>query len=155
MSDEFQHLDEDLQRVEERLLRVRPARMPLPYEEGLMNLSRAGGRSRQTWAVWALAASFAFASLVGWMSLEHAPDEAQRAAVDPTNGGMAVADVLEMTDVLNAEEAGTAPATDGIYRIMKVTLVHRTLEVSEGAVDARVISERTSHQFVALPLEIF
>ena len=63
--------------------------------------------------------------------------------------------VVEVTDVVGAEDAGTAPSDEGLYRIVRVMLVHRTVERDVEADGLRVISEQTSEQYVAVPLEIF
>jgi hypothetical protein len=63
--------------------------------------------------------------------------------------------LVEVTDVVGAEDAGTAPSEEGLYRIVRVMLVHRTVERDVEADGLRVISEQTSEQYVAVPLEIF
>ena len=63
--------------------------------------------------------------------------------------------LVEMTDVVGAEDAGTAPSDGGLYRIVRVMLVHRMVEKGVEAQIPRVISEEISEQYVAVPIEIF
>lgn len=63
--------------------------------------------------------------------------------------------LVEMTDVVGAEDVGTVPSDEGLYQIVRVMLVHRTVERGVEADVLRVISEQTSEQYVAVPLEIF
>jgi hypothetical protein len=76
--------------------------------------------------------------------------EVVNAAVNTADDGL-----VEVTDVVGAEDAGTAPSEEGLYRIVRVMLVHRTVERGVEADAERVISEQTSEQYVAVPLEIF
>jgi hypothetical protein len=76
--------------------------------------------------------------------------EVVNAAVNTADDGL-----VEVTDVVGAEDAGTAPSEEGLYRIVRVMLVHRTVERDVEADGLRVISEQTSEQYVAVPLEIF
>jgi hypothetical protein len=63
--------------------------------------------------------------------------------------------VVETTDVVGMQDAGTTPTQGGAYRIVLVTFVHRMWDAAESASGGKMLSERTSQSYLAVPLEIF
>lgn len=56
--------------------------------------------------------------------------------------------------LLRVEHAGTAESTERTYQIVRLTILHQLWGDAEG-LTPRLLSEDTSEQFVALPLEVF
>ena len=141
--------------------------LPAPLPEGFLSQMEERVAARKAWSFvrlgWVAAAALLITGCwIGFQTMERS-GEGGFSSVPEVSLGMPVSSVLtvaddglvETTDVIGAEDAGTVPSDEGLYRIVRVTLVHRTVGQTMEAELPRVISEETSEQYVAVPLEIF
>jgi hypothetical protein len=154
---------EGLSAFEERLRGCLPGPLPDGFVAALESRGVARGsvwRVRGGWLAVAalLVAGFWFGTgFLDWLNrggVKPMPNTVSAATESPTEES-GESGLVEMTDVIAAEDAGTAPSDGGLYRIVRVMLVHRTVEKGVEAEVLRVISEEISEQYVAVPLEIF
>jgi hypothetical protein len=154
---------DDVRAFEARLRGYLPGALPDGFVAGL----EARVIARRSWlSVWFGGIAAAALLAVGlWLGLGRMMQSGADGVIQtpgrvlgaPVTAALNAADdgVVEVTDVVGAEDAGTAPSDEGLYRIVRVMLVHRTVERDVEADGLRVISEQTSEQYVAVPLEIF
>jgi hypothetical protein len=154
---------DDVRAFEARLRGYLPGALPDGFVAGL----EARVIARRSWlSVWFGGIAAAALLAVGlWLGLGRMMQSGADGVIQtpgrvlgaPVTVALNAADdgVVEVTDVVGAEDAGTAPSDEGLYRIVRVMLVHRTVERDVEADGLRVISEQTSEQYVAVPLEIF
>ncbi len=141
--------------------------LPAPLPEGFFSQMEERVAARKAWSFvrlgWVAAAALLIIGFwIGFETMER-PREGGLSSVPgvslemPASPLLTVADdgLVETTDVIGAEDAGTVPSDEGFYRIVRVTLVHRTVGRTMEADVPRVLSEETSEQYVAVPLEIF
>ena len=145
---------------EARLKARVPSSLPVGFLDGVEGMAMAHGRSWMRGSAWfAMAALLLVGLWIGWVGVDGLRPKAigpeEEAVVDASSSGDVGSDWIETTDVIAAEDAGTVPSDDGLYRIVRVMLVHRTFDPTVDADPVRIIEERTSEQYVAIPLEIF
>jgi hypothetical protein len=155
--------DKDLQAVEEILHTLAPVPVPSSlrrdFTHRLNQLSQRSD-SMRLWLVAAAAAAVCIAAApLAFRRTEptgqSAEDTPGASAFEGFSLAEAPADLEETTEVLEIEDAGTTPMHGEAYRIVKVTLVHRTWDSALGVPPGRVLSERRSRSYLAVPLEIF
>jgi len=156
---------EDPDAVERFLREVGPAELPLNLRQNLFVRMEESRRRSIRVRLWLAAAAILVTAVplgfwwagAGGESKETAAELSLLAAsaLEDEPNVNAADDVLETTDVVALQDAGTTPTQSGAYRIVLVTFVHRMWDAAGDAPDARVLSERTSQSYVAVPLEIF
>jgi hypothetical protein len=165
MSERQSESGKDCEAVEELLRGLTPAALPDGLRRDLF--VRFGETPRRSvFARWWMAAA---AVLVGAGALAFwwagSGGESNRGTAAPFLAGLSPVEedpaagtaggVVETTDVVGLQDAGTTPTQSGAYRIVLVTFVHRMWDAAEGADEEKVLSERTSQSYLAVPLEIF
>ena len=152
--------------VENLLRAFTPAALPPSLCQGLfVRIEETRRRSVRTrlWLAAAAAVLVAVVPLRLWWAGSGGASKAEpvgTALADATAGGNDLdanvsGEVLETTDVVGVQDAGTTPTQGGAYRIVLVTFVHRTWDAAGDPPERKVLSEQTSQSYVAVPLEIF
>ncbi len=151
--------------MEDFLRELTPAEVPPEVRRALfVGMDEARRRAIRT-RVWLAAAAALVAAVPLGLWWVRAGGEERRPSADtalravPSEGADQLAEpadeVMETTDVVGMQDAGTTPTESGAYRIVLVTFVHRMWGAGENLPEGRVLSERTSQSYVAVPLEIF
>ena len=165
MSERQSESGKDGEAVEEFLRGMTPAALPADLQRNVFVLVGKTRRrpTREHWWMAAAAALVAAGALASWwagsgVNLNKNPAVAVLAGALPVEDdpdARLVGGMVETTDVVDLQDAGTTPTQSGAYRIVLVTLVHRMWDAAKGAPDGKVLSERTSQSYLAVPLEIF
>lgn len=154
---------EDCEGVEQLLRVLTPAPVPSGLQHELakqMEQNRRRSNRAHQWLAAAaalLAGAALFTSRQQWQAEKKADASVPAAATGNASdaGALASEHVEETTEVIDLEDAGTTPLHDGAYRIVRVTFLHRIRDAAGGNPAGRILLERTSQGYMALPLEIF
>jgi hypothetical protein len=165
MSERQSESGKDCEALEEFLRGLTPAALPDGLRRDLF--ARLGETPRRSlferWWRAAAAVLVAAGTLAFWWA--GSGGESNRGTAAPFLAGLSPVEedpdagtaggVVETTDVVGLQDAGTTPTQSGAYRIVLVTFVHRMWDAAEGAPEGKVLSESTSQSYLAVPLEIF
>ena len=151
--------------LEDYLRGFAPAEIPSELRRDLVSRMWKSSRFQVRKRMLRVAAAALVAVVPLWVWWAHVGDDAQQihagtalSTVSPLQGDLqenAADETHETTDVVGLQDAGTTPTESGAYRIVLVTFVHRMRETAGSVSGGRVLSERTSQSYVAVPLEIF